>query len=244
MMSNKVIDQVATVFPINAEALKPDPKFQRSRSIIKDFSLNTSTHGIPGIARSQTIPNCLFWSIASIIFLGVMLYFIVSAILTYLTYPTQTSMNVVQRWPLPFPAVTICNYFPLRHDKFIGPFLNYTNEMNWTNTTETSSFSPEQALYIDPFILDMVVRGFDYKPLLFSLDAMLISCTYNNMPCTAANFTSFTSRTYGACYTFNAKSKNLPKGGIRYNDENGDSGKLQVELYVHRHQYIPYTTSG
>lgn len=243
-MSNKVIDQVATVFPINAEALKPEPKFQRSRTIIKDFSLNTSTHGVPGIARSLSMPNRVFWSIASIVFLGIMLYFIISAMVTYLKYPTQTTIDVVQRWPLAFPAVTICNYFPLRYDQFIGPFLNYTNAMNWTNTTDTSSFSREQTAYISPFLLDLTVRNIDYSPILYPLDAMLISCSYNSMPCTAANFTSFTSQKYGACYTFNAKAKNLPNGGVRYNSDNGDSGTFQLELYVHRHQYIPYTTKG
>jgi hypothetical protein len=243
-MSNSVIDQVATVFPINAEALKPDPKFPSSRSIIKEFSLNTSTHGIPGIARSGSIPNLLFWSIASLVFLGVTLYFIISAILTYLTYPTQTSMEIVERWPLVFPAVTICNANALRYDTFIGPFLNFTNAMNWTNTTDTSSFDPAQAAYIGAFALDMIIKKVDFNPILFPLDAMLISCSYNSLPCTAANFTSFVSQKYGACYTFNAKSKGVPNGGIRYNSENGDTGNLALELYVHRHQYIPYTAKG
>ncbi|CAF0966836.1 unnamed protein product [Adineta steineri] len=68
-MIGATIKHIATVFPVNAEALKSETKLQQHRVIIKDFSLNTSTHGIPGIARSQSIPNLLFWSISFITFL-------------------------------------------------------------------------------------------------------------------------------------------------------------------------------
>ena len=243
-MPHSVIDQVVTVFSVDAEALKPEPKAQRSFSIVKEFSLNTSTHGIPGIARSQNWPNRLFWSIASLAFLGLMLFFIIKALLNYLTYPTQTSMEVVTRWPLIFPAVTLCNYFPLRYDQFIAPFLNYTNATNWSDITDPSSFSPQLAGYIVPFVLDMLRQNLDITPLLFPLSAMLISCSYNGVPCTAANFTSFVSLKYGACYTFNAKPKDTANGSIRYNSDHGDTGNFILELYVHRQQYIPYATQG
>ena len=66
-------------FPIDPEVLKPPPKLHRSGSIIKEFSLNTSTHGIPSIPRSESIPNRIFWSISSVIFAGMMIYFIIQA---------------------------------------------------------------------------------------------------------------------------------------------------------------------
>ncbi|CAF3833670.1 unnamed protein product [Rotaria sp. Silwood1] len=47
--------RVATVCPINKTTIEPDRKRHEWRSIIQEFALNTSTHGIPGIARSQNI---------------------------------------------------------------------------------------------------------------------------------------------------------------------------------------------
>jgi len=43
--SNATIKNLAAVFSITVENLKPEG----NRSIIKEFSLNTTTHGIPGI---------------------------------------------------------------------------------------------------------------------------------------------------------------------------------------------------
>ncbi|CAF0976134.1 unnamed protein product [Adineta steineri] len=77
-MAKETIDHLATIFPINREALKSKLKHQRSVSILKEFSLNTSAHGIPSIARSHTIQNRLFWIISS-----------------YFQYPTQTSVSFV-----------------------------------------------------------------------------------------------------------------------------------------------------
>ncbi|CAF5142835.1 unnamed protein product, partial [Rotaria sp. Silwood1] len=67
-MTDTTIKHIATVFPVDAEALKPDLKLHRRRSIIRDFSLNTSTHGIPGIARSQSIHNRIFWIVSTLVF--------------------------------------------------------------------------------------------------------------------------------------------------------------------------------
>ncbi|CAF4932388.1 unnamed protein product [Rotaria sp. Silwood1] len=163
--------RVATVCPINKTTIEPDRKRHEWRSIIQEFALNTSTHGIPGIARSQ-----------------------------------------ISEWPQNFPAFTICNVARIRYDQFIIPFLNYTNELNITNTNDTTSFSLLQAKYVNEF---------------FRL-------------CSASDFTSFSSSSYGLCYTFNAKLKNMTD--VRKSNEYGGSGKLELSFYVHSHQYVPYTT--
>jgi hypothetical protein len=243
-MPDETVKHIATVFPIDPEALKPDQKFQRSLSIIKEFSLNTSTHGIPGIARSRSKRNCVFWSVAFIIYAGIMLYFIIESVVAYFQYPTQTSVSVIVEWPQDFPAVTICNYSPLRYDQFIGPFLNYTNALNLTNTTDTTKFTSTQASYIQNFLLYKINRGESLNDLSFSLDSMMMGCTYNMQACTAVNFTWFMSPLYGLCYTFNAKLKNGTNNGIRYNAENAGTGLLDLSFYIYRHQYVPYMLKG
>ena len=49
-------------------------KRPRRRSIIREFCLNTSTHALPSIARSESIHNRLFWSISFLAFLAIMIY--------------------------------------------------------------------------------------------------------------------------------------------------------------------------
>ncbi|CAF1316500.1 unnamed protein product [Rotaria sordida] len=140
-MTETTIKQLATVFPIDAKALEPDPKFRRRRSIIREFSLNTSTHGIPGIARSQNIHNRIFWIVSTLIFTGIMLFFIVESMKAYFNYPTQTSVSFIVERSQAFPAVSICNFSPIRFDNFIEPFLNFTKSRNLTYTNDTIYFT-------------------------------------------------------------------------------------------------------
>ncbi|UJR20291.1 hypothetical protein I4U23_023422 [Adineta vaga] len=243
-MTNETIHHIAATCPINPQQPKSDQKRRRVGSIVQDFSLNTSTHGIPGIARSETIPNRIFWIVSSLIFSGIMIYFVTQSIRAYFEYPTQTSVTVILEWPQVFPAVTVCNYSPLRYDRFIGPFLNYTNALNLTNTTDTSNFTIQQALHIQDFLIYKLNRNESLTDMFYSLDSMMMSCVYNGMSCTSANFTWFLSPNFGLCYTFNALMKTTGQTGLKYNAENGYSGLLEMRFYIHQHQYVPYLSNG
>ena len=223
---------------------EPKLKLQRSRSIIREFSLNTSTHGLPGIARSQSIHNCLFWTVSSIIFTGIMLYFVVQSISAYYQYPLQTLVSFDGQWPQAFPAVTICNYSPLRYDRFIGSFLNYTNALNLTNTTDINNFSQEQSRYIEEYLHYKLNRNESLDEFYYPLKSIFMSCVYNGDNCSTTDFIQFRSPKYGMCYTFNAQSNYANDSRLHYNNENGYSGELALRLYSHSHQYVPFSFDG
>lgn len=212
---------------------------RRRRSIIREFSLNTSTHGLPGIARSESIHNRVFWTISFLGFTAIMIYFITKAILNYLEYPTQVNINIVSEWPQNFPAISLCNSSPFRYDRFIGSFLNYTNTMNWTRTQNASAIPENLMAYLTQFLVTELNANRSLDSIYYSLPSILRKCVYNAMPCSAADFIPFYSSFYGLCYTFNAKMKNSTNDGIRNGNENGGNGILDLELYAHSHQYIP-----
>ncbi len=243
-MTDTTIKNLATVFPLNPQTLKTNPAVLRRRSILREFSLNTSTHGLPGIARSQSIPNCIFWIVVFLSFTGIMLYFVTESISSYFQYETQTSVTFDAEWPQPFPAVTICNYSPLRYDQFIEPYLNYTNALNITNTNDTNTFTSTQALYVNDFLQYKINAGESISDYFYPLSAMLMKCVYNGLNCSVDNFTYFTSPVYGRCYTFNAKSNKTNNGEVHYNNENGGRGNLELRLYAQSHQYVPYFSDG
>lgn len=217
---------------------------RRRRSIIREFCLNTSAHGLPGIARSESVPNRIFWSISTLFFSGIMVFFVVQSITEYFSYPSQTSLSVVLEWPVPFPAFTFCNYCRLRGDRFIEPFLNYINSRNVTPGSNATSFSPNFVPYIQEFLNMKISQNESLDEYYFSLDSMMISCTFNGANCSRSNFTSFESPFFGRCYTYNAKRKNLPNGGIKNSNDGGQFGILSLRLYIHSHQCIPYTVDG
>jgi hypothetical protein len=153
-------------------------------------------------------------------------------------------LHIIVEWPQAFPAVTICNYSPLRYDQFIGPFLNYTNALNLTNTTDTTQFDITQSYYIYDFLIDKLNQNEPLNDYFFSLETMMMNCSYNGLPCSVANFTWFTSPLFGMCYTFNAKLKDGTDADIKNSGDNGGTGVFQLSLYAHQQQYVPYLSNG
>ncbi|CAM4814709.1 unnamed protein product [Rotaria magnacalcarata] len=80
--------------------------------------------------------------------------------------------------------------------------------------------------------------------MLYRLSSMLQKCSFNGKLCNETDFISFVSSTYGLCYTFNTKLKDRNYDNIRDGSENGGGGGLQLGLYVHSHQYVPYVNDG
>jgi len=234
-MSKPRIVNAFTANPIN------DEKRERRRSIILEFGLNTTAHGIPRIARSQSLPNRLFWSVCTIGFTSIMLYSVIQSIRAYFDYKTQTSISVDFEWPQYFPAFSICNLSPIRFDRFIEPFINYTNSRNLTKTNDTNFISSYQATFIYEFIQFTINNNGPLREFMYPLSSMLIQCKYNEFTCTAKDFLTFISPSYGLCYTFNAKVKNE---SIRYLNDNGGYGKLELRLYAHSHQYVHFLTDS
>lgn len=219
-------------------------KSSRRRSILREFSLNTSAHGIPGIARSENWLNRCFWSVIFILFTGIMTYFVVGSIRAYFAYPTQTSVTITDDWPQFFPAFTLCNLSPIRYDRFIESFSMYHNFTFTPNIEDPNSFPKTHIPYISKFFQEKINKNETIVPYFFQLSSMLMKCTFNDQDCSFNDFTPFTSSAYGLCYMFNAKMKSVPNGGIRYSHQNGGTGRLSLQLYVHSHQYVPYLADG
>lgn len=243
-MMNGTIQHVTSVFTIDQKTLMGENRRQRRRSIIRNFALNTSTHGLPGIARSESVHNRVFWSLSTLIFTGVMLYFVTQSIRDYFDYPTQTSVDVTIEWPIPFPAFTFCNYSPSRRDRFVTAFADYLNLLKLNITNDTNLMLSQYINLVGDFFRTQINENRSVSDLLFPLEAMLIRCRFNNFACNSSDFISFESPVYGRCYTFNAKMKGLTNGGVRDSNANGGNGALDLHFYLHSHQYIPYLTDG
>ncbi|CAF0800360.1 unnamed protein product [Rotaria sordida] len=239
-MENTANNHVVPVNSITKEAWKLESPKHRRRSIVREFALNTSTHGLPGMARSQSKHNRIFWTISFFIFAGIMIYFVTQSIKSYFEYPTQTSVSISFERSQVFPAVTFCNYVGARYDRLIEPFLNYTNSINATNTNGTTTFTMEQTVLLRDFLRVQLNAGEPLTQYLFSLDEILIQCLYNDKNCATNDFISFLSSTYGQCFTFNAKKKTTNESNIRYTNDDGGSGNLILRLYAQSHLYVPF----
>ncbi|CAF0987730.1 unnamed protein product [Rotaria sp. Silwood1] len=241
IFTTKLSPHSPTDVSVDEKTIDSKPIPVRRRSLVREFCLITSIHGLPGAARSTNILNFIFWSLSFICFMGFLVYFVVTAIQAYFQYPTKIDVTYERQYPQYFPAVSICNASPIRYDTFIGAFLNYTYPNNTNNITTISS---NDSSNVFNFLIDATNKNQLLDSYFFSLTSMLYSCTFNSVPCSAADFISFTSPTYGQCYTINAKLKNSTNSNIRYTNENGGIGVLQLGLYVHSHEYLPYVNDG
>ena len=119
--------------------------------------------------------------------------------------------------------------------------MNYTNGYN---STDRSNFSSTQAQHIHTFLQYKLNHNESLDDFYYSIDSMLIRCVYNGANRSTKDFTHFISPLYGHCYTFNAQSDHIRNGGLHYNNENGYTGKLELSLYAHSHQYVPFYSDG
>lgn len=235
---------VSSAMPIDLSKTNRTSHRPRRRSIIREFCLNTSAHALPGIARSTSIHNRLFWSVSFISFTIVMIYFLTKTITAYFEYRTKIDVSYVSEWQQLFPAFSFCNSLAMRFDHFIGPFQDYIKQKNLTDINDTSTISELQALYIGDFFQDMLYKNKSLDSLFFSLSSVLLSCLFNGRSCTAADFTSFMSPIYGMCHTFNAQKRNSSKNNLYLANQYGGEGTLSLGVYVHSHQQIPHLSQS
>ena len=234
---------ISTISLVETNKIMRKKKESRRCSIIRDFCLNTSAHALPGIARSESLHNRLFWIVSFFSFTGVMTYFIVTAIVGYFQYPTSIDITVVSEWPQRFPAVSICNFLPIQLNAFYDPFINFTTMANLTKPN-ASLYSIFTFSNIAAFTVNRLNQNLTMDPYFFSLSSMLYFCRFNSQPCSAADFISFTSSIYGGCYTFNARLKPNRNGTMRYLNDNAGQGILELGLYLHSHQSVPNLYNG
>ena len=235
---------VATIQSVSKPAWECESPKPRRLSIIHEYASNTSTHGLYGVAHGRSKHSRIFWAMAFLIVAGVMVYFITRTIISFFAYSTQISMSVVAEQEQVFPAVTVCNYSPIRSDYLFGPFFNYTNSRNLTNPNQPPMITPQLANILRQYLLEKLNNNQSIAEHFFSLGTLMISCTYNDIPCAVADFTSFQSSDHGMCYTFNARSKDANKSAIRKTNANGGSGLLQIRLYAQSHLYVPFAAQG
>ena len=68
------------------------------------------------------------------------------------------------------------------------------------------------------------------KALGWSLDTMLISCTYNGVTCNSSDFFWWYSFEYGNCYTFNYKNSTV--SAIAQTSKTGPENGLTMEIFT------------
>lgn len=177
---------------------------QRCRSIIVDYLIAASTHGLRSVGRAYSTGNRLFWVLIFIVASGFMCFFAISAVLQYFAYPTQTKVEITLDLAMAFPAVTICSGNANRYDKMNTSLVNFFHRLYSINATFNQSVLDSLAL---PLYADLFNRNQtqEWREIGFQPSDMLLACSYNGIDC-SNTFTPLVSSVLGNCCTFNWKT--------------------------------------
>jgi hypothetical protein len=168
-----------------------------------------------------------------------MFYFVVSAILQYFAYPTQTTVEIQLDRQMPFPAVTICSGNSYRYDKANASLVSYFYRLYSQNATFNQNIL--NSLLI-PLVVDLFSRNQteELVSIGFQLSDFLLSCTYNGIDCSDAFIPSISSG-MGNCFTFNWKATGKVFTISDYGQTPLIRDGLSMSFYVPQELFFPNT---
>ncbi|CAF1377481.1 unnamed protein product [Didymodactylos carnosus] len=242
---------------------KKDYIKRRRISIINEYLISTSTHGLKSLGLAYNSCHFLFWLLTFTFACGLMLYFIVQCLIEYYHYPTQTIIEITSETELNFPAITFCNSNPFRYDKINESYNNYLLNTN-------CSYINNDVYCMKQFINNLFNSNNQTQIINYGYDIndLLVGCNYNILDCSnQSKYTQFMSPSYGNCFTFNAQllanngenklllattTTSSGDNNVEFTDSSmiyfygGGTNCLFMSFYINEDLYYPnlYTSKG
>jgi hypothetical protein len=204
------------------------------KMIIKEWFLSSTAHALPNIFRTGNILLKLIWLCC---FLASGSYCVISVLRTlndYFTYPSYISTKITQEIPTQFPAITICNLKSVNQTRSPTYLAKNIPKYSLINYISPFYYIISQQYLSRTFINnDPNLTNTTRKELGFELKDMLLSCSFNYLPCFVSDFTYYYDSTYGNCYTFNkGVDDNGNKNEIKKVSSAGLLYGLVLEIFV------------
>ena len=147
---------------------------ERIVNVISDSTL----HGFPRVLKSNSWIAKLMWVVCFLCSLGYCFFMVIEAILKFLRYETVMSTNIFKENPSSFPVITICNLNQFQTNDSFDIVKKYTGY-------QVLNYQKNFIIINELFGYNETLR----KSISFSLNDTLISCVFNSIPCSVANFT-------------------------------------------------------
>ena len=220
-----------------------------------ELSSSSSFHGYPNMFRTNYWPVRIMWLacfLGSAAFCGFIIY---KSVNDYLNYDVVTEIREYKEAPSPFPTITICNINPFATffsfeyliDIFNAEFGNGTTANNSLGDNKIENYKIIEYVHEYFSLLRSKALNFVSSPsfseenrtrLGYSIDEMLIKCTFNGIKCSNDDFRRIFLYDYGNCYQFNSnKDANESVAPIKNAYEPGFRNGLYLELLIYEGYY-------
>lgn len=184
----------------------PKKKDQLKQKFL-EWSNSSTAHGIPNIFRIESRILRIIWIICFLAAFAYCSYTIVNIIVVYLQYDVLINQEVVIEAPIDFPVVTVCNlnaFDRIKAKNFIDLTLA-KNNISYVTNISSINISPTE---VDNLLKASVIGNKNFttaniQNLGFTIDFMLLTCYFNNVPCNVSDFRWVYDFGYTNCWQFN-----------------------------------------
>ena len=190
---------------------------------INQIFAESTLHGIPRILKSKSFLSKLMWAVCFLGATGHCIYLVKLCIDDYLQFNTVVDVAYNSEIPVALPAITICN-------------LNqFQSNSSFEFAKQKPFFDTEDFWKLYTLIDNMLELNETYRDSFsYSLNETLISCHFNSLNCTSADFKKVFVPFNGKCFSFSYDREHL-KLSSRIGKINGFS----IELFIGNPESIP-----
>ena len=193
---------------------------------LKEEASHLDIEGVPNIARSKSACAKYLWLCIVLANTAFGVYLMTQTIGQYKQYEVTTTNRLIHEEQAIFPTVTICNINAISTSFGVG----LLTSRNLIEKNGDQSGSEKHVMLLENHFKETTgeYMSDSLKQNLSDFNAMLISCSFNNMPCNASHFEWIWHPKYFGCYRFNTRHSQ-PR--FKSNMDGSTSG-LVLELYA------------
>lgn len=218
------------------------------KRIIYESALNSTSHGIPNLLRSDRLSMKIIWAASLTFFFAICAWLIIQTFNDFFSYEVVTKTTLNYDKTTEFPTITVCNINQFM-TSYALDFINGILKNNVTNVIGNKEHKIGNGVYETRFMLLNYFAGTNAKNpnitddqrkrMGISFDKMLISCLYNFNKCSPTDFEWYYDIFYGNCFRFNSgKASNGSFSRLKAATRPGKLNGLIMELYVGQPAHI------
>jgi hypothetical protein len=208
----------------------------------EEFVCNSTTHGLINIQHNKTRFFKLMWLM---LFLGAFAFcflLIVKSIDAYLKFEVTTKIRILPKIPMDFPIIKICDANPFSTNYAKTKINEYLNVSGIESPFNLSTSNLKDMKNVLESLIDFLeVKNFhlndsDKRKLSTELSAVMISCSFGGVPCSADNFTWKHDYNFMIdCYVFNSgEDVNGSQASFISSSQRGILNGFEIELLLPR----------
>lgn len=168
-------------------------RFRHLKEIVIETASESSIHSIPQIFKRKNRVLKVFWALSFMTFAGLSAQMITKSVTSFFEFETITKAVTVYENPTRFPVVTICNQNAFMTDRAFEYVRAFVLSNNLTPIDELIVNNFSRIITLMRYGVGVELRNSDTsdefkKSMGLDIKDMLLSCNYNNQPCSSEDF--------------------------------------------------------